>query len=102
MTRRTYRLDSAAQHYLDSSLLHLIVRGSDVVGRYGRYGVLRGTLDGSELTASLTDGPKQGWFRASFDAMYDAFEGTCAYGREPANECRIAGSRAEKKRTVVL
>ena len=102
MTRRTYRLDADTRQYLDSSLLHLIVRGSDVVGRYGRYGVIRGTLDGSELTASLNDGPNRGWLRASFDAVYDTFEGTCAYGREPANECRISGSRVEKKRAAAL
>jgi hypothetical protein len=87
-----YRLDGASEHQLHATILHLVVRGDDVVGRYGRGGHLTGRMDGRLLTATLSQDGRDGRLNATFTNDFASFHGRVAFG-EGAEEREITGIR---------
>jgi len=71
----TYRFDPATYEFLRAKLLHLIIRGENVIGHFGRRGHVTGTLKGHVLTATLRDSRRDGHITATFAEDFTSFEG---------------------------
>jgi hypothetical protein len=94
-----YRLNPEMHEFLGAGLLRLIVRGENVIGRYGRRGYLNGALCGLVLTATLRDGAHHGEVQVTFDEGFMSFEGyyRAALPSEP-QERRCLGTRVTRRR----
>lgn len=87
----SYRLDPTTNGVLGAKLIRFIVRGENLVGRYGRRGHINGVLKGHVLTATLRDDHCRGRLTATFSEDFDRFEGFYEMtndGDSPRGECR--------------
>lgn len=60
--------------------MRIIERESSVIGRFGREGVIHGSVSGHVLDAEWRDRTRQGWLKLAFDPSYKRCE--CEYGTE--------------------
>lgn len=89
-----FRLDAETETLLKAALLHLVVRGGDVVGRYGRTGHVCGRLDSSVLTATLTEPSRRAELTVTFKPDFASFQGHVKFDREPGRQ--ITGTRVTR------
>jgi hypothetical protein len=85
-----YRFDDESKVFFGSPVLHLIQRGDRLVGRFGRRGVVRGSISDGSMEASWKSGERCGWIRARFDPRRRVFEGVYGLGETsspPAGHC---------------
>ena len=73
-----YRLDADSATFFGCQNVRLIARGSLVIGRFGRNGVISGSLTGLHANAVWHDAARKGWINFSFDA--DLGAGDFEYG----------------------
>lgn len=64
--------------FLGNSIIHLIVRDSTVLGRFGRVGVIRGSVTGLAVDARWRDNARNGWMKLTFTPDFRSC--TCDYG----------------------
>jgi hypothetical protein len=83
----TYRLDSISGAFFAVNLLHFIHRDEAIVGRFGRYGTIRGSIGGRVLSAMWKDQNQHGWLLLTFDPAYGLFEGEYGTGDDVAGRC---------------
>lgn len=89
-----FRLDTESETLLKAALLHLVVRGGEVVGRYGRTGHVAGRLDAAVLTATLTEPSRRAEMRVTFNPDFGSFQGHVKFEQEP--DRKIAGTRVTR------
>ncbi len=75
----TYRLDAESAALLGATLLHLVQREHDVIGRYGHHGFVTGSMSGCVLNASLRDLARHGSLTATFNDAFTSVVGTCRF-----------------------
>lgn len=80
--------------------MHLVQRGDRLIGRFGRRGVVRGSLSGDVLEAGWKVGTRSGWLRVAFDRENRSFAGFYGLGelRWPVRACRDATPSGERAR----
>lgn len=98
MTARSmqYRLDADSESLLNAALLHLIVRGEEVIGRYGRGGHVTGRMQNRMLTATFSESARQGELVATFDDNLAAFRGSIRFANGDDQERTISGTRVTR------
>ena len=79
-----YRLDPDSATFFGCQNVRLIARGSLMIGRFGRNGVISGSLAGLHANTVWHDAARKGWMNLSFHA--DLNIGDFEYGLqgEPA------------------
>jgi hypothetical protein len=91
-----YRLDGESKAFFGSPVMHFIQRDDRIIGRFGRRGVVRGSISNGTLTISWKSGPRCGWLKARFNPIRRSFEGVYGLGEAtspPLGHCRAcAGS----------
>jgi hypothetical protein len=75
-----YRLDDEAKVFFEAPIMHIMRRGNAVVGRFGRRGVISGSMKGLSLEARWKSRERAGWLRVTFDPAHQSFSGD--YGLE--------------------
>lgn len=73
-----YRMDAASAEFFGSRTICLIGRGSEILGRFGRTGTIRGSLAGYVADAVWHDFHREGWMTLTFDAGFTSCY--CRYG----------------------
>ncbi len=76
-----YQVDDAVATFFGSRTLRFIARDTYVTGRFGREGVIRGSVSGHELSAQWHDKQRHGWLRVRFAPSFKT--GELEYGMEP-------------------
>lgn len=69
-----YQLEDAVAAFFGARTLRFIARDSYVTGRFGREGVIRGSVSGHELLAQWHDKQRQGWLRVHFAPSFKTAE----------------------------
>lgn len=69
-----YQLEDAVAAFFGARTLRFIARDSYVTGRFGREGVIRGSVSGHELLAQWHDKERQGWLRVHFAPSFKTAE----------------------------
>jgi hypothetical protein len=70
-----YRLDANAQQFFGAPTLHFRQVEQNVLGRFGRRGTLKGTVEEYVLRARWKNDAQAGWLVAKFDAGFASFQG---------------------------
>ncbi|MGB6984413.1 MAG: hypothetical protein WBD74_00410 [Candidatus Aquilonibacter sp.] len=70
-----YRLNPEMQEVLGTCLIRIIVRDQTVIGHFGRYGYISGSLTGRDLDATLRDKRHEGHLTVTFDDSFMSFNG---------------------------
>lgn len=70
-----YRLDANAQQFFGAPTLHFRQVEQNVLGRFGRRGTLKGTVEAHILRARWKNDTQVGWLVATFDAAFESFQG---------------------------
>ncbi len=73
-----YQLDDAVAEFFGARTLRFIARDTYVTGRFGREGVIRGSVNGHELLAQWHDKERAGWLRVHFAPSFKT--GDLEYG----------------------
>lgn len=73
-----YRFETDSPEFFGSGTIHVIARGQSVIGRFGRVGVMRGSIEGRILKAEWTEGERRGWISLEFAPDYKSC--ICTYG----------------------
>lgn len=76
-----YELEDAVAAFFGSRTLRFIAREAHVTGRFGREGVIRGSVTGNELSAQWHDKQRHGWLRVHFAPSFKT--GELEYGTDP-------------------
>jgi len=93
-----YRVDAAFAEFLGAPLLRLIQHGDSVHGRYGRRGVVYGTLRDRTFLGEWRDNAREGWLRLDFDPSYASCDGEYGIHKpEPTVLGKLHGSRVVRK-----
>ena len=79
-----YQLDSDVAVFFGARTLKFIARDSYVTGRFGREGVIRGSVSGHEVLAEWHDKERRGWIRIHFSPSYKTAE--LEYGVDTSGE----------------
>ena len=69
-----YELDDAVAAFFGARTLRFIARDEYVTGRFGREGVIRGSVNGHELSAQWHDKQRNGWLRVRFAPSFKTGE----------------------------
>ncbi len=69
-----YQLDDPEAAFFGARTLRFIARDAYVTGRFGREGVIRGSVDGHELSAQWHDKERTGWLRVRFAPSFKTGE----------------------------
>lgn len=69
-----YELDDAVASFFGARTLRFIARDTYVTGRFGREGVIRGAVEGHELSAQWHDKERTGWLRVRFTPSFKTGE----------------------------
>ncbi len=80
-----YRLEPAGADFFGTNTVRFIERGSAVIGRFGRSGVIRGSIDGRLVEAQWSDRQRHGWMRLHCSTDYKSCD--CEYGTQDGPEC---------------
>lgn len=101
MTNATaaYRLNPEMQEVLGTRLIRIIVRDQTVIGHFGRYGYISGSLNGRNLEATLRDKRHEGHLTVTFDDSFTSFNGQYASETHiaPGGQ-RCTGTRVTRRR----
>ena len=73
-----YRLEGASADFFGSRIFRLIDRGTTVIGRFGRSGVIQGQPTDDAFEGEWTDRHRRGWLKLRFDPSFRF--GECEYG----------------------
>ena len=90
-----YRLDGESKVFFGSPVMHIIQRGERLIGRFGRHGVVRGSISDGSMEASWKAGDRHGWLKLVFDPSSRSLEGSYGVGpatSPPAGYCRASAS----------
>jgi hypothetical protein len=79
-----YQLEDAVAAFFGARTLKFIARDSYVTGRFGREGVIRGSVAGQELLAQWHDKARHGWMRVHFAPSFKTAE--MEYGENTSGE----------------
>jgi hypothetical protein len=93
-----YRLDSNSDRFFGARTMHFRQIDSAVLGRFGRRGTLKGSMDARVLRANWKNDESIGWLVLTFDDKFAAFHGEYGAG-EPAAEGTISAKRDVRKRS---
>lgn len=69
-----YQLEDAVATFFGARTLRFVARESYVTGRFGREGVIRGSVSGHELLAQWHDKERRGWLRVRFAPSFKTAE----------------------------
>jgi hypothetical protein len=94
-----YRLNPEMQEVLGTRLIRIIVRDRTVIGHFGRYGYISGSLDGRTLDATLRDKRREGHLTVTFDDSFTSFNGQYASETHDASGAVLCtGTRVTRRR----
>lgn len=96
-----FSMDAGAQQFFGARTLHFRQLERNVLGRFGRRGTLKGTMEGHVLRAQWKNDMRLGWLVATFDAGFTSFQGQYGVldnGRETAAIGSITAKRDVRKR----
>jgi hypothetical protein len=94
-----YRLNPEMQEVLGTRLIRIIVRDQAVIGHFGRYGYISGSLNGHDLHATLRDKRHEGHLSVTFDDAFMSFNGHYASNvDEHADGLRCSGTRVTRRK----
>jgi hypothetical protein len=93
-----YRLDPNADRFFGARTVHFRQIENAVLGRFGRRGTLRGSMDARVLRANWKNDDSIGWLVLTFDEKFSGFQGE--YGTdETAPIGTISAKRDVRKRS---
>ena len=69
-----YELEHEVAAFFGARILKFVTHNAYVTGRFGRDGVIRGSLNGQELLAQWHDEARQGWMRVRFAPSFKTAE----------------------------
>ncbi len=98
-----YRLNPEMQEVLGTCLIRIIVREQTVIGHFGRYGYISGSLNGHDLHATLRDKRHEGHLTVTFDDGFTSFDGhyaRAADDRPVRRQC--SGTRVTRRKSPGL
>jgi hypothetical protein len=94
-----YRLNPEMHEMLGTRLIRIIARDDTVIGHYGRYGYISGSLRGRELDATLRDKRHEGHLIVTFDDDFMSFNGHYSPGGEaPQRDQQCSGTRVTRRK----
>jgi hypothetical protein len=94
-----YRLNPEMQEVLGTRLIRIIVRQQTVIGHFGRYGYISGSLNGHDLDATLRDKRHEGHLTVTFDDGFTSFNGRYASSSdEKAGSQVCSGTRVTRRK----
>lgn len=94
-----YRLNPEMQEVLGTRLIRIIVRDATVIGHFGRYGYISGSLTGRDLEATLRDKRHEGHLAVTFDASFTSFNGRYASAADDQPHSRACtGTRVTRRK----
>jgi hypothetical protein len=95
-----YRLNPEMQEVLGTRLIRIIVREQTVIGHFGRYGYISGSLNGHDLDATLRDKRHEGHLSVTFDDGFTSFNGRYASGAaDHKGGVHCSGTRVTRRKT---
>lgn len=94
-----YRLNPEMQDVLGTRLIRIIVREQTVIGHFGRYGYISGSLQGRDLQAVLRDKRREGQLTVTFDETFTSFNGRYASAADDRPGSRLcSGTRVTRRK----
>jgi hypothetical protein len=94
-----YRLNPEMQEVLGTCLIRIIVRDQAVIGHFGRYGYISGSLTGHDLEATLRDKRQEGRLTVTFDDSFTSFNGLYASAVDDLSRGRqCSGTRVTRRK----
>ncbi|HTZ54149.1 MAG TPA: hypothetical protein VMB20_03735 [Candidatus Acidoferrum sp.] len=94
-----YRLNPEMQEVLGTRLIRIIVREQTVIGHFGRYGYISGSLTGHDLDATLRDKRHEGHLTVTFDDGFTSFNGQYASAADDRTRSRLcSGTRVTRRK----
>ncbi len=69
-----YQLEDTVAAFFGARTLRFVARDAYVTGRFGREGVIRGSVSGQELLAQWHDKARHGWLRVRFAPSFKTAE----------------------------
>jgi hypothetical protein len=94
-----YRLNPEMQDVLGTCLIRIIVRDQAVIGHFGRYGYISGSLTGRDLQATLRDKRHEGHLTVTFDDSFTSFNGQYAIAvDDPPHSRACTGTRVTRRK----
>ncbi len=94
-----YRLNPEMQDVLGTRLIRIIVRDQTVIGHFGRYGHISGSLTGRDLEATLRDKRHEGHLTVTFDDSFTSFNGQYAIVvDDPPHTRTCMGTRVTRRK----
>ncbi len=91
-----YRFDPEADRFFGARTVHFRQIENSVLGRFGRRGTLKGSIDGRVLRAQWKYDEGAGWLVLTFDEKFSGFQGEYGTGEAPA-EGPAAGKISAKR-----
>lgn len=85
-----YRLDPHSKAFFGTPLWHVVQRGDELIGRFGRRGTIKGRIDGQAVEGCWKSGDRSGWLKLTFSATDRSFVGEYgvgAAGESPGVPC---------------
>ncbi|HEX8805614.1 MAG TPA: hypothetical protein VF741_01650 [Candidatus Aquilonibacter sp.] len=94
-----YRLNPEMHEMLGTRLIRIIARDDAIIGHYGRYGYISGSLKGHELDATLRDKRHEGHLTVTFDDDFMSFSGHyLPAGGEVLRDQQCSGIRVTRRK----
>jgi hypothetical protein len=94
-----YRLDTNTDRFFGATTVHFRQIEDEVLGRFGRRGTLKGSMDAHVLRAKWKNDESTGWLMLTFDDRFGGFRGE--YGTsETAAAGTISAKRDVRKRSA--
>jgi len=75
----TYALDRDARAFFATKAFRFVHRHESIVGKFGRYGSIKGTMNDRLLIATWRDETRRGWLTLAFSRSFRSFRGN--YGQ---------------------
>jgi hypothetical protein len=95
-----YRLNPEMHELLGTRLIRIIVRDGAVIGHYGRYGYISGSLNGRDLDVRLRDKRHEGQLTVTFDDAFTSFAGRYAMESPDSVQSRhCSGTRITRRKS---
>lgn len=94
-----YRLNPEMHEVLGTRLIRIIARDETVIGHYGRYGYISGSLKGRKLEATLRDKQHEGQLIVTFDDGFTSFDGHYVHlGDDQRRDRKCSGTRVTRRK----
>lgn len=96
-----YRFDPGGDRFFGARTVHLRQIDNAVLGRFGRRGTLKGSIDARVLRAQWKYDDTIGWLVLTFDEKFNGFQGEYGTGEaaaEASSAVKISAKRDVRKR----